>query len=112
VMRGKIELRKERVELSTVVARAVETAQPLVEAQGHDLTVQLPPESLPLDADPIRLAQVVGNLLTNAAKYTEPNGRIRLTAQREGREAVLRLRDTGIGIAPDMLPHIFELFVQ
>ena len=60
----------------------------------------------------MRLAQVVGNLLTNAAKYTEANGRIRLTAQREGGEAVLRVRDTGIGIAPDMLPHIFELFVQ
>jgi len=112
VMRGKIELRRERVELSTVVARAVETVQPLIEAHGHELTVQLSPESLPLDADPVRLAQVVGNLLTNAAKYTEANGRIRLTAQREGGEAVLRVRDTGIGIAPNMLPHVFELFVQ
>ena len=82
VMRGKIELRKERVELATVVARAVETAQPLIEAQGHELDiVRLPPESLLLDADPVRLAQVVGNLLTNAAKYTEPNGRIWLTAR-------------------------------
>ena len=95
VMRGKIELRKERVELATVVARAVETAQPLIEAQGHELTVTLPPESLPLEADPVRLAQVVGNLLTNAAKYTEANGRIRLTALREGDEAVLRVRDDG-----------------
>ena len=112
VMRGKIELRRERVELATVVARAVETVQPLIDAQGHGLTVNLPPESLPLDADPVRLAQVVGNLLTNAAKYTEANGRIRLTAQREGREAVLRVRDTGIGIAPDMLPKVFGLFVQ
>ena len=112
VMRGKIELRKERVELATVVARAVETVQPLVDAQGHELSVRLPPESLPLDADPVRLAQVVGNLLTNAAKYTEPSGRIWLTAEREGDEAVLRVRDNGIGIAPDMLPRIFELFVQ
>ncbi len=112
VMRGKIELRKEKVELSTVIARAVETVQPLIEAQGHELTAQLPPESLSLDADPVRLAQVVGNLLTNAAKYTEAHGRIRLTAQREDGEAVLRVRDSGIGIAPDMLPHIFELFVQ
>ena len=112
VMRGKIELRRERVELATVVARAVETVQPLVDAQGHQLSVRLPPESLPLDADPVRLAQVVGNLLTNAAKYTEPDGRIWLTAERDGDVAVLRVRDTGIGIAPDMLPRIFELFVQ
>jgi PAS domain S-box-containing protein len=112
VMRGKIVLRKEPVELASVVARAVETAQPLVEAQRHELAIDLPSESLLLDADPVRLAQVVGNLLTNAAKYTEPNGRIRLTARRDGDEAVLRLRDSGIGIAADMLPHVFDLFVQ
>jgi len=112
VMRGKIELRKEAVELATVLARAVETAKPLIEVQGHQLDVSVPQESLLLDADPVRLAQVVGNLLTNAAKYTEANGHIRLTAQREGGEAVLRVGDTGIGIAPDMLPHVFELFVQ
>ena len=112
VMRGKIELRRERVELATVVARAVETVQPLIDAQGHELSVRLPNESLPLDADPVRLAQVVGNLLTNAAKYTEPGGRIWLTATREGNGAVLRIRDDGIGIAPDVLPRIFELFVQ
>ncbi len=112
VMRGKIELRKEKVELATVVARAVETVQPLVDAQGHELSVRLPSQSLLLDADPVRLAQVVGNLLTNAAKYTEPNGLIGLTAERDGDLAVLRIRDDGIGIAPHMLPRIFELFVQ
>jgi PAS domain S-box-containing protein len=112
VMRGKIELRRERVELASVVARAVETVQPLVDAQGHRLGVSLPDESLPLDADPVRLAQVVGNLLTNAAKYTEPGGHIRLTAEREGDEAVLRVRDDGIGIAPEVLPRVFDLFVQ
>ncbi len=112
VMRGKIELRKERVELASVVARAVEIAQPLIETQGHELNVFLPSESLPMNADPVRLAQVLGNLLTNAAKYTETNGRIWLTAEREGTQAILRVRDNGIGIAPDMLPHIFELFVQ
>ncbi len=112
VMRGKIELRRERVELATVVARAVETVRPLVDAQGHQLSVHFPSESLPLDADPVRLVQVVGNLLTNAARYTEPNGRIWLTGERSGEEAVLRVRDSGIGIAPLMLPRIFELFVQ
>jgi PAS domain S-box-containing protein len=112
VMRGKIELRRERVELATVVARAVETVQPLVEAQGHELTVLLPVESLPLDADPVRLSQVIGNLLTNAAKYTEPGGCISLSAAADGDAAVLRVRDTGIGIAPAMLPRVFELFVQ
>ena len=112
VMRGKIELRREPVELATVVARAVETAKPLIEVQGHQLEISLPPDSLLLDADPVRLAQVVGNLLTNSAKYTEANGHIWLTARREGDQAVLSVRDTGIGIAPDMLPHVFELFVQ
>jgi PAS domain S-box-containing protein len=112
VMRGKIELRKERIELATVVARAVETVQPLVDAQGHQLSVRMASDSLLLEGDPVRLAQVVGNLLTNAAKYTERNGRIWLTAERDGEMAVLRVRDNGIGIAPHMLPRIFELFVQ
>jgi PAS domain S-box-containing protein len=112
VMRGKIELRKERVELATVVARAIETVQPLVEVQGHQLEVSLTPESLLLEADPVRLSQVIGNLLANSAKYTEANGHIWVTAERDGDEAVLQVRDDGIGIASDMLPHIFELFVQ
>lgn len=112
VMRGKIVLRKEAVELATVVARAVEMAQPLIEIQGHRLDILLPPEMLLLDGDPVRLAQVVGNLLTNAAKYTEANGRIRLTARRDGSAAVVSVRDNGVGIAPDMMPHVFELFVQ
>jgi CheY-like chemotaxis protein/anti-sigma regulatory factor (Ser/Thr protein kinase) len=83
-----------------------------LDAQGHALSVRIPNESLLLDADPVRLTQVVGNLLTNAAKYTEANGRIWLTAEREGDEAVLRVRDNGIGIAHAMLPRIFDLFVQ
>ena len=112
VMRGKIELRRESVELATVVARAVETAQPLIEVQGHQLEIAVPSESLLLSADPVRLAQVVGNLLTNAAKYTEANGRIWLKAEREDGRAVLRVRDNGIGIAPDVLPHVFDLFMQ
>jgi PAS domain S-box-containing protein len=112
VMRGKIELRREPVELATVVARAVETAQPLIQVRGHRLDLSIPPESLLLDADPVRLAQVVGNLLTNAAKYTEANGRIWLNAEQESGRAVLRVRDNGIGIAPDVLPHVFDLFMQ
>jgi PAS domain S-box-containing protein len=112
VMRGKIELRKERVELANVVARAVEAVQPLITVQGHRLELSLPAESLLLDADPVRLAQVLGNLLTNAAKYTEANGHIWLTASREGQDVVLCVKDNGVGIAPDLLPHVFELFVQ
>ncbi len=87
-------------------------AQPLIQAQGHDLAVSLPDESLKVEVDSLRLSQVVGNLLTNAAKYTNRNGRISLTTRREADEAVLLVKDTGIGIAPDMLPHVFELFVQ
>jgi len=112
VMRGKIELRKEPVELAAIIASAVETAQPLIESQSHRLTVTIASESLLLNADPVRLAQVVGNLLTNAAKYTEPHGKIELTAERFENQAVLRVRDNGIGIASEMLPHIFDLFVQ
>jgi PAS domain S-box-containing protein len=112
VMRGKIELRKEPIELGTVIARAVETVQPLIDIQGHRLEVQISTESLKLVVDPVRLAQVLGNLLTNSAKYTDPPGRIWLIAERDGDEAVVRVKDNGIGIAPDMLPHVFELFVQ
>ncbi len=112
VMRGKIELRKEPVDLASIISRSVETVHPLIEAQSHELTVTLPPESLVLFADPVRLAQVVGNLLTNAAKYTERNGHIWLSASRDGDEVVIRLRDNGIGIALDKLSHIFDLFVQ
>lgn len=112
VVRGKIELRKERVELATVIAQAVETVQPVIDALGHGLTISLPERSLALDVDPLRLAQVIGNLLTNAAKYTEKNGRIELVAAVEGETAVIRVRDNGIGISPEMQPRIFELFVQ
>ncbi|HUD96677.1 MAG TPA: ATP-binding protein, partial [Woeseiaceae bacterium] len=111
-MRGKIELRREPVELATVVARAVETAQPLIEAQNHELEIALPEESLLLHADPVRLSQVFGNLLTNAAKYSEPGARILLSARRKDDKAHIRVVDNGIGIAADLLPHIFDLFVQ
>jgi PAS domain S-box-containing protein len=112
VMRGKIELRKERIELATIIARAIETVQPLIESQEHRLEISLPTDSLLLEVDPVRLVQVVGNLLTNAAKYTEPQGCIWLTARREQDYAVLSIRDNGIGLAPEMLSQVFELFVQ
>jgi PAS domain S-box-containing protein len=112
VMRGKIDLRKEPIELSAVVARAVEMAQSLIEAQGHRLALSMPQHSVLVNADPVRLTQVIGNLLTNSAKYTEPNGHIWLSARSEGALAILSVRDDGIGISPDMLPHVFELFVQ
>src|SRR5207253_2104429 len=82
VMRGKIDLRMEQVELAMVVARAVETCQPLLDSQRHMLEITVDHESMLMDADPVRLTQIVGNLLTNAAKYTSPNGRIRLSAER------------------------------
>jgi PAS domain S-box-containing protein len=112
VMRGNIELRKEPVELAAIVARAVETAQPLIDLQRHVLEISLPPERLRVHADPVRLTQILGNIVTNAAKYSEANARIELSVGRDGDEAVLRVRDNGIGIAPDMLPHVFDLFVQ
>ena len=109
---GKMQLRKERVELAAVVQSAVEASRPLIEAQAHELTVTLPPEPVYLDADPTRLAQVFSNLLNNAAKYTEKGGHIWLTAERQGGEVVVSVRDTGIGIAAEHLPHIFEMFSQ
>jgi signal transduction histidine kinase/ActR/RegA family two-component response regulator len=112
VTRGKIELRKQAVELAVVVADAVAASRALLEGRRHRLTVSLPPEPVALEADPTRLGQVFANLLNNAAKYTDPGGRISLTARREGGEVVVRVRDSGVGIPPDMLGRIFEPFVQ
>jgi CheY-like chemotaxis protein/two-component sensor histidine kinase len=112
ITRGKIELRKERVELAAVVQSALEASRPLIESCGHQLTVVLPPRPVFLDIDPTRLAQVLSNLLNNAAKYTEPGGRISLTAEQDGGEAVFKVRDNGIGIPAALLPRIFEMFTQ
>jgi len=112
VMRGQIDLRKETVELATIVARAVETAKPLIEAHGHRLDLDVSTEPLPLNADPVRLVQALGNLLNNSAKYSEDNGRIQLSATSDKGEAVIKIRDQGIGIDKEMLPRIFDLFVQ
>jgi PAS domain S-box-containing protein len=109
---GKIELRRERIDLADVVRAAVETSRPAIERARHRLEVSLPDEPLVLEADSVRLAQVLANLLNNAAKYTEESGAIWLAARRQGRWATLSVRDTGVGIPPAMLPRVFDLFTQ
>ena len=109
---GRVQLRLERIALSGVLDRAIETVQPLIEERLHVLEVLAPAYPIWLQADASRLEQVVVNLLANAAKYTDPGGRIWLSVAQEGQQAVLRVRDTGIGIAADLLPRIFELFTQ
>jgi signal transduction histidine kinase/CheY-like chemotaxis protein len=112
ISRNRLELRKEQVELQSIVRSAVETSRPVLDAARNDLHVTLPPEPVVLDADPVRLAQVFSNLLNNAAKYSEPGGSISLVAARTGDEVMIRVSDTGIGIAPAQLSQIFGMFVQ
>jgi PAS domain S-box-containing protein len=112
ISRGKVELRKENVAVSEVLRHALETCQPLVEKKGHRLVVTLAEEPLRVLGDPVRLAQVAANIINNAAKYTPPGGRIEVAAAREGEEAVLRVRDNGVGITAEMMPHVFDLFAQ
>ena len=109
---NRLELRKEWVELATVLKNAVETSRPAIEAARHELTVTLPALPVLLDADPVRLAQALSNLLNNAAKYTEAGGRISLSAEQEGDRVVISVRDSGIGIPAETLPHVFRMFVQ
>ncbi|HET7004791.1 MAG TPA: ATP-binding protein [Candidatus Binatia bacterium] len=119
ITRGKLELRKQRTDLRAVIHDALETARPLIEAGQHSLTVDLPTQSLLLDGDPVRLTQLFANLLNNAAKYTEPNGQIHLSATVSSesgmdgaREALVSIKDAGIGIEADLLAHLFEMFFQ
>jgi PAS domain S-box-containing protein len=112
ISRNKMELHRARVLLADVVSSALETTQPLIEEAGHQLAVSLPPEPVFLDADLTRLAQVLGNLLSNSAKYTSRGGKVWLTAQRRGGEVVVWVRDTGIGIPADDLPRVFDMFSQ
>ena len=109
---GRIHLIIERLALNGIVKNALETVRPLIEKHQHSLEVTLSPQPIWLNADASRLEQVVVNLLTNAAKYTEPGGSIWLSVQQEGNEAVLRVRDSGVGISRELLPHVFELFTQ
>jgi signal transduction histidine kinase len=110
--RGKLVLNKAPVDLAAVVAGAVETVEPVLSARGHRLTVSLPPEPVLLVADGSRLEQVLINLLTNAARYTESGGHVRLTAATAAGVVFVRVKDNGFGIARDLLPHIFDLFRQ
>nr|WP_227494288.1 response regulator [Ramlibacter pallidus] len=109
---GKVELRRRRMDLKEAVATAVETSASLIDAGGHKLHVELPAQPLPMDADPTRITQVVSNLLNNAAKYTPEAGRIDLRVAVHDGEAVLTVTDTGIGLAPDALSKVFEMFAQ
>ena len=112
ISRGKIELRRERLDLATIVEGAIEAVRPLVDGCGHELTVVLPDEPVALEGDVGRLMQVFGNLLNNAAKYSGRNGRIRVAAARDGDEVVVSVQDDGPGIPPEMLTAVFEMFVQ
>jgi signal transduction histidine kinase/CheY-like chemotaxis protein len=112
ISRGGIELKKERLEVADVVTRAIEMTSSFLEQRGQTLSVEVPGHGLAVDGDPTRLAQVFFNLLTNAAKYTETGGQISVTAARDGDDVAVRLRDTGIGIEPQMLGKVFDLFVQ
>jgi PAS domain S-box-containing protein len=109
---GKVELRKDPIELGALVAHTVEIARPVFEERGHELSVSLPEEPIWLEADPVRLEQVLSNLLNNAIKFTEDGGTISIAAERQAHELVLRVTDTGVGITPDLLPRIFDLFTQ
>jgi signal transduction histidine kinase len=112
ISRGKISLQLEPVDMAAVVTRAVEMSRPLIDAHKHGLHVSLPEQAVRVRGDLTRLTQILSNLLNNAAKYTQEGGRIELTLEASAGEAVLRVRDSGVGIAPDMLTHIFEMFTQ
>ena len=110
--KGRVELQLEDIVLGDSVEGAVQTVRHMIEARGQELTLTLPPEPIWLSADPARLQQIIVNLLTNAAKYTGNGGNISLSIEQQGSECTLRVRDTGIGISPELLPRVFDLFVQ
>jgi signal transduction histidine kinase len=112
ISRGAFELRRERVEVSVVVRNAVETSEPLIRAAGHELLVALPKQQLWLDGDPVRLAQILANLLNNAANYTNAGGRVELHVRRLDDKVAIAVRDNGAGIAPEALPRLFEMFTR
>jgi PAS domain S-box-containing protein len=109
---GKVELRRDPIELGGLIRHTVEIARPVFEERGHELSVCLPDEPVWLEADAVRLEQVLSNLLNNAIKFTEDGGTISVAAERQAHEIILRVKDTGVGITPDLLPRIFDLFTQ
>lgn len=109
---GKITLKKEQVDFRSVLHGALETSRPLIEAAAHELAVRLPPDPLPLQVDPTRIAQVIANLVNNSAKYTPRGGRIQITAETASGFLIVRVSDSGLGISPEMLPKVFDIFTQ
>ncbi|HJW50479.1 MAG TPA: PAS domain S-box protein [Burkholderiaceae bacterium] len=112
ITHNRLELRRTVCDLRSIVEQALQTVRPLADAKSHQLEMTLPDEPIYLDADPVRLTQVLINLLDNACKYTDPGGRVSIVARRQGEEVVIRIEDTGHGIAPDMLPAVFEMFTR
>lgn len=112
ISRGKIELRREPVDLNRIISDAVEAARPSCGDGGVELTVKTPDKPLVLEGDPTRLTQAIGNLLNNGCKFTDPGGSIEVSVEGDDLEARIKIRDTGIGIDPEQLPHIFDIFVQ
>ena len=112
ISRGRIELRRDRVALAPIISQAVEATRALYRSMNHELTVTLPQRPVYIDADPARLAQVVGNLLNNACKFTDSGGHVWLTVEQAGAQVIIRVEDNGIGIAPDQLSHLFDMFTQ
>jgi signal transduction histidine kinase len=112
ITRGLIELRREETDLATLIRSAVDTSKPLIEAKEHQLAISLPSETVLLPGDPVRLGQVFSNLLNNAAKYTEARGQIWLSAKVEASDVTVSIRDNGIGLSADVLPVVFEMFMQ
>jgi signal transduction histidine kinase len=112
ITRGTLQLRKQATELAAVVEAGVETARPILDAKRHRLSIDMPRELTYMSVDPLRIAQVLSNLLTNAAKYTDPEGVIRVIARRTSDSVIIQVIDNGIGIAPDAPPRIFQMFSQ
>jgi PAS domain S-box-containing protein len=112
ITRGQLELKKDYVDLKSIVSVALETARPLMDAKQHTLTVSLPPDPIRLEVDPLRLSQAIGNLLTNAAKYTDPTGRIQLRATLNAQGLSIAIKDNGIGLKPEVIPGLFTMFSQ